>query len=88
LGFLSLGTEDCPGNQGFLDQQMALIWTQENIASFGGDPDHVTLIGQSAGAWSAFYQLFSPGSFGLFHKLILQVIIIIFFLTINFLLHS
>jgi len=72
LGFLSLGTEDVPGNQGFMDQQMALKWVADNIAAFGGDPESVTLVGQSAGAWSAYYHIFSPGSFGLLHKIILH----------------
>lgn len=72
LGFLSLGIPDVPGNMGLHDQVMALRWVQENIASFGGDPDTVTIMGESAGSWSAYYHLFSPLSEGLFHRIIAQ----------------
>ena len=60
LGFLSLGTEDVPGNAGVRDQVAALRWVQENIASFGGDPDLVTVYGQSAGSFAATYHIMSP----------------------------
>ncbi|MDQ1078940.1 carboxylesterase/lipase family protein [Pseudoroseomonas cervicalis] len=59
-------------NLGLLDQQAALRWVQRNIPRFGGDPDNVTLFGESAGAWSACLQLASPGAAGLFHRAILQ----------------
>jgi len=72
LGFLSLGTEEVPGNMGMLDQVAALRWVQENIASFGGDPAKVTIFGQSAGSMSCSYHLYSPISRGLFQRAILQ----------------
>lgn len=72
LGFLS--TEDlvCPGNLGLKDQQQAMRWVQENIVSFGGDPNRVTLFGESAGGASVHYHMVSPLSEGLFHRGISQ----------------
>ncbi|XP_045769192.1 acetylcholinesterase-like isoform X3 [Maniola jurtina] len=49
LGFLSLDTEDIPGNAGMKDQVAALRWVKENIRKFGGDPDNITIFGESAG---------------------------------------
>jgi carboxylesterase type B len=72
LGFLSLGTEDVPGNMGVRDQVAALQWTQQNIAGLGGDPALVTVMGQSAGAMSTTFHLYSPLAQGLFRRVILQ----------------
>ncbi|KAI0198043.1 alpha/beta-hydrolase [Astrocystis sublimbata] len=44
------GSPEAPHNIGFLDQYMAVVWVHDNIASFGGDPDRITIIGQSSGA--------------------------------------
>ncbi len=54
------------GNYGLMDQQAALAWVQKNIPAFGGDPDHVLISGQSAGAGSVIAHLFSPPAKGLF----------------------
>lgn len=61
-----------PGNYGMKDQVLALRWVQENILKFGGDPDQVTIFGESAGGASTGYHMLSPLSKGLFHKAILQ----------------
>lgn len=60
LGFLYFGTPDVPGNSGMFDQVMALQWVHDNIAAFGGNPDNVTLFGESAGAVSVSMLLLSP----------------------------
>uniref|UniRef100_A0A1B6HYT8 Carboxylic ester hydrolase n=1 Tax=Homalodisca liturata TaxID=320908 RepID=A0A1B6HYT8_9HEMI len=72
LGFLSLENDKLPGNLGLKDQVLALQWVQNNIESFGGDPNNVTIFGESAGGASVHYHLLSPLSKGLFHKAILQ----------------
>uniref|UniRef100_A0A1B6LGE3 Carboxylic ester hydrolase n=1 Tax=Graphocephala atropunctata TaxID=36148 RepID=A0A1B6LGE3_9HEMI len=72
FGFLSLENEEVPGNAGLKDQTLALKWVRDNIDSFGGDPNNVTIFGISAGGASVGYQLISPSSKGLFHKAILQ----------------
>jgi para-nitrobenzyl esterase len=60
------------GNYGTLDQIMALRWVQENISAFGGNPDNVTIFGESSGGESAAHMMTSPLARGLFHKAIMQ----------------
>jgi len=60
------------GNYGLLDTIEALRWVQANIANFGGDPDRVTIAGQSAGAGTVNFLAMSPLAKGLFHRAIAQ----------------
>ena len=60
------------GNYGLMDMQEGLRWVQRNIAAFGGDPNNVTLGGQSAGAGATAANVLSPGAKGLFHRAIFQ----------------
>jgi para-nitrobenzyl esterase len=78
LGFFShpaLDAEDArgvSGNQGLLDQRMAFDWVRRNIAAFGGDPDKVTIFGESAGSIDICFHMMSQVSRGLFHRAISQ----------------
>lgn len=78
LGFLAhpdLSAESpagISGNYGVMDQVLALQWVRDNIAAFGGDPDNVTIAGESAGGLSVMYLMASPIARGLFDKAIVQ----------------
>lgn len=72
MGFLSTGDGVVRGNMALKDQSMALRFVKENIESFGGDPDKITVFGESAGGVSSHFHMLSPmskgtGCFGL-HK--------------------
>lgn len=70
LGFYTDNTADASGNWGLLDQAAALDWVQQNIDSFGGSAQSVTVFGQGAGAVSVGLHVVSPGSRDKFHRAI------------------
>ncbi|XP_050615853.1 bile salt-activated lipase isoform X5 [Macaca thibetana thibetana] len=72
LGFLSTGDANLPGNYGLRDQHMAIAWVKRNIAAFGGDPNNITLFGESAGGASVSLQTLSPYNKGLIRRAISQ----------------
>ncbi|XP_006894470.1 PREDICTED: bile salt-activated lipase-like [Elephantulus edwardii] len=72
LGFLSTGDPNLPGNYGLRDQHMAISWVKRNIAAFGGDPDNITIFGESAGGASVSLQTLSPYNKGLIRRAISQ----------------
>ena len=69
-GFAQL--EGAPANRGLLDQVAALEWVRDNISAFGGDPDRVTVFGQSAGGGSVAALLAMDRAAGLFHRAVVQ----------------
>jgi para-nitrobenzyl esterase len=82
LGFLYLADVAGPayaesGNAGMLDIVAALRWVQENIAAFGGNPDNVTIFGESGGGWKVSALLAMPLAKGLFHKSIIEYDVLI-----------
>jgi para-nitrobenzyl esterase len=78
LGFFALPELDAErngapsGSDGIRDQQLALQWVKDNIASFGGDPADVTVFGESAGAMSTCIHIASPGSQGLAKRFLME----------------
>lgn len=75
FGFLShpeLGDEEVRANFGLWDQVAALEWVRDNVARFGGDPQRITLFGESAGAQDILALMAAPPAAGLFHGAILQ----------------
>ncbi|MCP4036306.1 MAG: carboxylesterase family protein [bacterium] len=75
LGFLSLRDvfpEQASSNLGLRDQIAALEWVRDNVEAFGGDPENVTIFGESAGGMSVSTLLGTPAARGLFHRAIAQ----------------
>ncbi|XP_049542707.1 putative inactive carboxylesterase 4 [Anopheles darlingi] len=70
LGFLSTGDLSAPGNFGMKDQVLAMRWVQRNIRAFRGDPQLITIFGESAGGASVQYHMISRMSRGLFQRAI------------------
>ncbi|CAM4152613.1 carboxylesterase family protein [Nocardia ninae] len=70
IGFAAI--DGSPANRGLLDQIAALQWVRDNIASFGGDPERVTIFGESAGAMSVATLIASPLATGLFQRAVIQ----------------
>lgn len=72
MGFLFFDNPEVPGNAGLYDQLMALQWVHDNVVNFGGNPDNITLFGESAGAASVSLHLLSPLSRNLFNQAIME----------------
>ena len=67
-----MGTEEVPGNAGLRDQSLALEWVHENIGYFNGDPDLVTIFGESAGGLSVSLHITAPQSQNNFQRAIMH----------------
>jgi carboxylesterase type B len=65
IGFFSFDTDEVPGNAGSFDQIEALRWVNKNIHHFGGDPNQITIAGESAGSASVSLLLLAPQARGL-----------------------
>jgi len=72
FGFLYLGIDEAPGNMGLYDQAMAMQWIKDNIQFFGGNPNSITIFGESAGSGSISAHLLSPVTSHLVKRVILQ----------------
>ncbi|XP_058453744.1 juvenile hormone esterase-like [Malaya genurostris] len=72
LGYFSTGDSHAQGNWGMKDCVEALRWVRDNIAAFGGNPNDVTIFGESAGGAAVHYLVLSPMATGLFHRAIAQ----------------
>ncbi|PIK55601.1 putative acetylcholinesterase isoform X2 [Apostichopus japonicus] len=71
FGFLATGDDELKGNYGLWDQNEALKWIKQNIAAFGGDPNNISLFGQSAGGASVGHHLIAQQSWDYFHRALL-----------------
>ena len=73
FGFLSSRDSTLPGNYGMWDQIMSIQWVKDNIADYGGNPDQITLFGESAGAFAITYHIISPvNNVSLFQRVITE----------------
>ena len=72
FGFLSTEDSNAPGNYGLWDQRFAIKWVKSNIVSFGGDPETITIFGESAGGYSVGLLSVSPRNKNLFQRAILE----------------
>ena len=85
FGFLNLAAIDSNfedgGYLGIKDQILALTWVKENISNFGGNPDNITIFGQSAGSISCMFLTVTPAAKGLFNKAIPQSATLTFYNT-------
>lgn len=72
LGFMCLPDDELAGNMGLMDQQLALQWVHQHIANFGGDPDRITIMGESAGSASVTYHMLSQDSMQYFSQAIAE----------------
>jgi carboxylesterase type B len=71
-GFLNTADGIVHGNMGLKDQLLALKWAKQNIKQFGGDPDQITIAGQSAGSAAVHFHILSPASNGFFRAAIMS----------------